>query len=138
MKVQAYLTFEGKCEEALEFYKKSIGAEVKMVMRFSECPDPGAKERMKPGTENKVMHAEFKVGETTLMASDGHATGETKFGGFGLTILVESVEQADKYFAALSDGGSVTMPLMKTFYSPRFGMVKDRFGVMWMIYVPQK
>ena len=92
---------------------------------------------MKPGTENKIMHAEFKVGDTTIMASDGHATGETKFHGFGLSILVSSVEQADKFFAALSDGGSVTMPLMKTFYSPRFGMVKDRFGLLWMIYLPQ-
>ncbi len=138
MIVQAYLTFDGRCEEALEFYKKAIGAEVTMVLRFKECPEPGAKERMKPGTENKIMHSEFKVGDTTLMASDGHMTGETKFHGFGLSILVSSEEQADRFFKALSEGGSVTMPLMKTFYSPRFGMVKDKFGLLWMIYLPQK
>ncbi len=137
MHVQPYLFFEGRCEEALEFYKKALGAEVGMIMRYKESPEPHQPGMVGPGMENKIMHAQFKVGQTSVMASDGHATGEQHFKGFALSILVDTVEQADKLFAGLSDGGKVQMPLTKTFFSPRFGMVVDRFGVHWMIYKPQ-
>jgi PhnB protein len=133
--VQPYLFFDGRCEEALEFYRKAIGAEVAMLMRFKDSPDPN---HCGPaGSENKVMHASFKIGDSTVMASDGRCAGKEQFQGFALTISVPSVADADPIFAALSEGGQVVMPLTKTFYSPRFGMVTDRFGVMWMIIVEQ-
>lgn len=133
--VQPYLFFDGRCEEALEFYRKAIGAEVGRLMRFKDSPDPN--HCGPPGSENKVMHASFKIGDSTVMASDGRCGGKEHFQGFGLTISVPSVADADPIFAALSEGGQVQMPLTKTFYSPRFGMVEDRFGVMWMIIVEQ-
>ena len=133
MQVQPYLYFDGRCEEALEFYRKKLGAEVTTLMRFSESPEPCAPGMIPPGSENKVMHASFHIGETVLMASDGNCKGKPKFDGISLTISVPSVAEADRLFAALSDGGQVQMPLMQTFFSPRFGMVADRFGVSWMI-----
>jgi PhnB protein len=129
-----YLTFSGRCEEALEFYKKALGARVEMLMRFDEAPDPVPEGMLAPGFEKKVMHVSFKVGDSLIMASDGcDDTG--KFGGFSLSITLTDRDAAQKYFAALSDGGKVTMPLGKTFWSPLFGMVEDRFGVNWMINV---
>jgi PhnB protein len=130
--VQPYLFFEGRCEEALEFYRSALGAEVIMLMRFKESPDPTMCE---PGSGDKVMHASFRVGESTLNASDGRCTGNASFGGFSLSLTLANEADADKYFAALNDGGQVIMPLTKTFFSPRFGMVADKFGVSWMIYV---
>ena len=130
MKVEPYLMFDGRCQEALDFYRKSIGAEVTGLMRFKECPEP----KMCPaGSGEKVMHASFRVGDTTLMASDGRCEGRPNFQGISLTISVPDTAKAQRLFAALSDGGKVQMPLTKTFYSPLFGMVADRFGVSWMI-----
>jgi PhnB protein len=134
MQVQPYLFFDGRCDEALEFYKKTIGADVKMVMRWKDSPD---KNMCTPGNADKVMHAQFQVGETTIMTSDGRNTGRPKFDGFALSIAAKDEAEADKMFAALGDGGQVTMPLGKTFFSPRFGMLADKFGVHWMILVPQ-
>ena len=134
MLVQPYLMFDGRCEEALEFYKKALGAEVATLMRFKDSPDPG----MCPpasGSENKVMHSCFRVGETTLMASDGRCEGKPAFQGISLSISVPSEAEAERRFSALAEGGQVQMPLTKTFFSPRFGMVADRFGVSWMIIV---
>jgi PhnB protein len=131
--VQPYLFFDGRCEEALEFYRKSLGAEVEALMRFKESPDPAM---CAPGSGDKVMHASFRVGETTLFASDGQCTGQAKFNGFSLSLTVPNEAEAERRFAALKDGGEVQMPLGKTFFSPRFGMVADRFGVLWMIIVP--
>ena len=135
MNVQPYLMFDGRCEEALEFYRQAIGAEVTMLMRFSESPEPCAPGMIPPGSENKVMHASFRVGDATLMASDGRCTGQPKFEGISLSLTVPSVADADRLFAALGEGGQVQMPITKTFFSPRFGMVADRFGVSWMVYV---
>ncbi len=132
MNVQPYLMFDGRCEEALEFYRKALGAEVTMLMRFSESPEPC---NLPPGAENKVMHCSFRVGDATLMASDGRCTGQPKFDGISLSLTVPSPADADRLFAALGEGGQVQMPITKTFFSPRFGMVADRFGVSWMIYV---
>jgi len=133
--VQPYLFFNGKCEEAIEFYRKALGAEVEMMMRFKESPEPPKPGMVPPGFENKIMHASFRVGGTTLMASDGCSTDKPNFQGFSLSLSVATETEADRAFAALANGGKVTMPLAKTFWSPRFGMLEDRFGVGWMISV---
>ncbi len=131
MHVQPYLFFEGRCEEALEFYHAAAGAEVKELVRYKENPDGGCK----PGTEDKVMHCGFTIGNTEIWASDGMCAGETKFHGFSLALTVPTEAEAERLFAALSEGGQVQMPLAKTFFSPLFGMVHDRFGVLWMVLV---
>ena len=134
--VQPYLFFGGHCEEALEFYRSALGAEVQMLMRYKESPEP------QPGMpdcfEEKVMHASFRIGETTLMASDGMCEGKPAFDGFSLSITVPDEAEADRVFAALAEGGLVTMPLEKTFWTPKFGMLTDRFGVGWMVNVVHK
>jgi PhnB protein len=132
MQVQPYLNFNGRCEEALEFYRRALGAEVTALMRFKESPDPAM---VSPGSENKVMHSSFRVGDATVLASDGQCQGQTSFQGISLTLTVPDVAAAEQRFAALSDGGQVQMPLTQTFFSPRFGMVADRFGVSWMVIV---
>ncbi len=135
MKVQPYLNFDGRCDEALEFYGKAIDAKVEMLIRFKESPDPHPPGMLPPGGEEKVMHSSFRVGESMLGASDGHCKGQANFQGITLTIVLADVAQSQRYFAALSEGGKVAMPLTKTFFSPSFGMVADRFGVSWMVMV---
>ena len=137
MLIQSYLFFDGRAEEALEFYKKALGAKVEMLMRFKEAPDPPPPGMVPPGFENKVMHTSLRIGETVVMASDGCTEGNPSFKGFSLSLAVEKAADADRLFAALADGGQVQMPLGKTFWSPRFGMVTDRFGMGWMINVVQ-
>lgn len=132
MQVQTYLFFDGRTDEAIEFYQKALGAKVEAVMRFKESPEPA---QIPPGAGEKVMHSAFRIGESTIMASDGMCAGQTKFQGFSLTLQAKSEAEADKWFAALADGGQVQMPMAKTFFSPRFGVVADRFGVSWMIMV---
>jgi PhnB protein len=136
MLVQSYLFFNGRCEEALEFYKSKLGAKVGMLMRFKDSPEPPPPGCLPAGSDNKVMHADFTIGDTMVMASDGMATGAPEFKGFSLSITCANEREADRVFAALGDGGQVQMPLAKTFFSPRFGMVADRFGVSWMVIVP--
>lgn len=131
--VQSYLFFNGRCEEAIEFYRKALGAEVEMMMRFKESPEPPPPGMVPPGFENKIMHASFRIGKTTLMASDGCSAEKASFEGFCLSISVPTEAEADRVFAALGEGGQVRMPLAKTFWSPRFGMLTDRFGIGWMI-----
>ena len=133
MQIQPYLFFDGRCEEAVEFYRKALGAKVEMLMRYKESPDAPPPDQVPPGSENKVMHACLRIGDTTVMASDGHCSGQPSFAGFSLTISVTDLGEADRLFTALAEGGTVQMPLTKTFWSPRFGMVTDRFGVGWMI-----
>ena len=130
MQVQPYLFFDGRCDEALDFYKKAVGAKVEARMSWKDCPDQGG---CKPGNENKVMHAAFKVGDATVLASDGNCEGKPEFKGFSLTISAKTEAEADKMFAALSDGGEVQLPLTKTFFSPKFGMCADKFGIPWMV-----
>ena len=132
MLVEPYLFFDGKCEEALEFYRRTIGAEVTALLRWKDSPDPGM---AMPGAEDKVMHARVRIGDTMVMASDGRCQGKPEFQGFALSLTAADGAEADRLFAALGDGGQVQMPLSETFFSPRFGMVADRFGVSWMIYV---
>lgn len=132
--VQPYLFFGGRCEEALEFYRTALGAQIDMLMRFKDSPEPPPSDMLAPGFENKVMHASFRIGESILMASDGCGESES-FKGFSLSISVSTEKEANRIFAALSEGGQVTMPLGKTFWSPCFGMLTDRFGLGWMINV---
>jgi PhnB protein len=135
MVVQSYLFFEGRCEEALEFYKKAVGAEVTALMRNSDSPDQS---ETPPGMENKVLHCNFTVGETQLMASDGMCSGTPKFQGVSLAITVSDVSQAERMFTALAEGGLVQLAMHETFFAERFGMVADKFGVSWMIMAEKR
>ena len=136
MQIQPYLFFNGRCEEAVEFYRKALGAELEMMMRFKDNPDPMPPGMLAPGFENKVMHASLRIGGAVIMASDGMAAGATEFKGFSLSIDAPDAAGVDRLFIALAEGGTVTMPAGKTFWSPWFGMVTDRFGVGWMVGIP--
>jgi len=127
--------FNGRCEEAIEFYKKGLGAQVEMMMRFKDSPDQSM---VAPGTGDKVMHAALKIGDGMILMSDGMCTGSQNFEGIALSYTVADEAEAERRFGALADGGQVRMPLGKTFFSPAFGMVQDRFGVGWMVYVEPK
>lgn len=133
--IQPYLFFNGNCEEAIEFYRKALGAEVVCIMRFKDSPEPHAPGMVPPGFENKIMHASFRVGMTTVMASDGCSDEKPGFQGFSLSLSLSDESDADKAFAALAEGGQVQMPLGKTFWSPKFGILTDRFGIGWMVNV---
>ncbi|MGH6967638.1 MAG: VOC family protein [Stellaceae bacterium] len=135
MTVQPYLFFDGKCEQALDFYKQALGAEVKMLLRWKDHPEP-TPGMTPPGAENKVMHAQMRIGDTEVMASDGQCQGKPRFQGFALALNAKNETEANRLFGALANGGQVQMPLAKTFFSPSFGMVADRFGVAWMVIVP--
>jgi PhnB protein len=135
MQLQVYLFFAGRCEEAIEFYKKTIGAEVVMLMRFKDSPEPPQPGMVPPGCEDKIMHTCLRIGDSMVMASDGRCEGAPSFHGFSLSLTVANDAEADRLFAALTEGGEVVMPLNKTFWSPCFGMLTDRFGVGWMVSV---
>jgi PhnB protein len=137
MQVQPYLFFDGRCEEAIEFYQKALGAEVMMLLRFKDSPEPPPPGMVPPGSDNKVMHSTLRIGQTAVMASDGRCGGKPNFQGFSLSVEARDEAAADRLFAALAEGGQPQLPLHKTFFSPRFGMVVDRFGVSWMVVVPQ-
>ena len=132
--IQPYIFFGGRCEEALKFYGTALGAQVDFLMRYKESPEPLPPGRLPAGYENKVMHATFRIAGNTLMASDGCEEGAS-FAGFSLSLAVPTEAEANRAFAALADGGQVKMPLTKTFWSPCFGMLTDRFGVGWMVSV---
>ncbi len=136
MQVQAYLSFNGRCEEAIEFYRSALDAEVLMLMRFKDAPADGEGCSGGPAPDgDKIMHCGLRIGETTLMASDGMSLGEPSFQGFSLALLPKDIADAEKLFAALADGGQAQMALAETFFASRFGMVADKFGVSWMIFV---
>ena len=135
MAIQPYLFFEGRCEEALEYYRSALGAEISMMMRYSESPEPPPADMIAPGSENKIMHASLRIGDAVMMASDGMCSGKAGFQGFSLSLGVANDADAKRKFDALADGGQVQMPLDKTFFSPCFGVVTDRFGVSWMVTV---
>jgi PhnB protein len=132
MNIQPYLSFEGRCDEAIEFYKKAIGAKVDMLMRFKEAPDQSM---MSPGSGEKVMHAALRAGDAMLLMSDGRCTGSANFHGIALALSAANDADAERMFSALAEGGKVNMPMTKTFFSSRFGMVADKFGVGWMVLV---
>jgi len=135
MHIQPYLFFEGRCDEALAFYGKALSVEVTMLMRYKDSPEPQPPGMLPPGSENKVMHAAFRIGDTTVMASDGRCSGKPVFQGVSLSLTVATDNDAERLFAALAKEGQIQMPLGKTFFSSRFGMVADKFGVGWMIIV---
>jgi PhnB protein len=132
MEVQPYLFFDGRCEEAMAFYQQALDAKQIMMMRFKDAPDQSM---VPPGGADRVMHARLEIGGSTLLLSDGNAQGQPSFQGFALTITASDPVEAERKFTALADGGQVRMPLGKTFFSPAFGMLADRFGVSWMVYV---
>jgi len=134
MLVQPYLFFDGRAEEAVAFYRKTVGAEVTMLMRFKDSPDPSMSPPDSPNA-NKVMHMSLKIGDSTVLGSDGRCMGQANFQGFALSLTAANEAEAAKLFAALGEGGPVQLPLTKTFFSPAFGMLADRFGVSWMVYV---
>jgi PhnB protein len=136
MHVQPYLNFNGRAKEAIDFYRKALGAEVQMLMHFKDCPEP-QQGMITPENKDKVMHAALKIGDTTVFASDGRCTGGSNFQGISLSLQAKDEAEADRLFGALADGGQVQMPLAKTFFSPSFGMVADRFGVNWMVIAGQ-
>ncbi len=135
MKVEPYLNFNGRCEEAIEFYKSAIGATVQMLMRFKESPELPPSGQFAPEVLDKVMHASLTIGDSRIMVSDGRNEGATSFSGITLSITASTDAEVKQMFEALSVGGHVTMPLSKTFYSSSFGMLTDRFGVSWMVLV---
>lgn len=137
MQVQSYLhAFDGRCEEAITFYKQALGAEVIMLMRYKDNPEPPPPGTLTADMADKVMHASLRIGDSVVMLSDGRCDGSpTGFQGFSLSLNPKDVAEAEGLFAALANGGQVQMPLAKTFWSPCFGMVADRFGVAWMINV---
>lgn len=132
MQVQPYLFFNGRCEEALDFYTHTIDAKVERLSRFKDSPQPPSME-CAPDSGDKVMHASFRIGDTQLMASDGQSSGQPEFKGFSLSLTVADAAEAERKFAALAEGGQITMPLAKTFFAPSFGMLVDRFGMSWML-----
>lgn len=134
--IQPYIFFGGRCDEALEFYRNAVGAKLEVLMRYKESPEPLPPGMLEEGFEDKVMHCSFTVGESAIMASDGCSAEDANFTGFRLSLSVPDAAEAERAFAALSDGGSVMMPLTKTFWSPCFGMLTDRFGLGWMVIVP--
>ncbi|CAI8937094.1 VOC family protein [Methylocaldum szegediense] len=134
MHIQPYLFFEGRCKEALDFYQRALGAEVTMLLRNKESPEPPACP-LPPGAEEKILHSSFRIGNSTVYASDGLCQGQPNFQGFSLSLSAPNETEAARLFNTLAEGGQVQMPLGKTFFSPCFGMVTDRFGVAWMIVV---
>jgi PhnB protein len=134
MQIQPYLNFNGRADEAIEFYKRALGAKVTRLMRFKDMPGPRPPS-MDPRNDEKVMHSELRIGDTTIHASDGQCQGAASFSGISLSLTAPNDAEAERLFAALSDGGKVTMPMNKTFFASRFGMLNDRFGVAWMVVV---
>jgi PhnB protein len=136
MTIQPYLYFSGRAEEAIGFYQKVFGAELQMLLRFKDSPDPVPEERIAKGWDSKIMHSSFKIGQSIVLASDGCGPEDGGFKGFALSYAAKDVADADRVFSALAEGGQIRMPLGETFFSPRFGMVEDRFGVLWLVIVP--
>lgn len=136
MQVQPYLMFQGRCEEALNFYRDAIGAEIQALMRYSESPEPPPPE-CTPARPDMVMHANLRIGDTQIMASDDPSPGMRPFSGFNLTLTCADTAEAQRHFTALSAQGKATMPLGPTFFAQSFGMLEDRFGVAWIVIVPQ-
>lgn len=133
MQVQPYLFFEGRCEEALVFYRDALGAKIGDMMRYSDSPEPPPPGMLPPGYENKVMHASMRIGDSEVLASDGGCSGNAAFNGFSLTLSAADDAEAERLFAVLAEGGQVRMPMSKTFFASRFGMLADRYGLGWMV-----
>ena len=136
MQIQPYLNFNGRCHEAIDFYKRVLGAQVQTLMHFKDCQEP-QQAMITPENKDKVMHTALTIGDTTVLASDGRCTGSPNFQGISLSLHAKNEAEANRLFGALAEGGQVQMPLAKTFFSPSFGMLADRFGVNWMVIAQQ-
>ena len=132
--IEPYLFFSGRCEEALAFYGTVLGAEVSYMMRYSDSPEAIPPGMLAPGFEDKIMHATFTIAGNTLMASDS-SEENTNFNGFKLSLTLPTQAETERVFNLLAEGGCIEMPLAKTFWSPSFGMLTDRFGLGWMVSV---
>jgi PhnB protein len=137
MYIQPYLFFDGRCQEALDYYVSALGAKIEMLMKFKDSPEPPDPKHA-PASGDNVMHASFRIGDSLVMASDGFGKGKPVFQGVSLSLTVNSVGDADRYFSALAKGGTIQQPLTKTFFAPSFGMVTDKFGVPWMVIAGDK
>jgi PhnB protein len=137
MYIQPYLFFDGRCQEALDYYVSALGAKVEMLMRFKDSPEP-PDQKMASVSGDNIMHASFRIGDSVVMASDGFGKGKPVFQGVSLSLAVNSVADADRYFSALAKGGTIQQPLTNTFFAPSFGMVTDKFGVPWMVIAGDK
>jgi PhnB protein len=135
MNVQPYLSFEGRAQEAIDFYKSALGAKVDVVMHFKDAPP---EVQTSPGSKDKIMHSAIHVGDTQIMLTDGQCSGKAVFSGITLTLNAAGTAEAEKLFGALGQGGKVTMPMSETFFAHRFGMVADKFGVNWMVLAPKQ
>jgi PhnB protein len=135
MNVQPYLSFEGRAQEAIDFYKSALGAKVDMIMQFKDAPP---EMKTSPESKDKIMHSAFRIGDTQIMATDGQCSGKATFSGITLTLNAASNGEAEKLFNALAQGGTVNMPMSETFFAHRFGMVADKFGVGWMVLNPKE
>ncbi|KAB2850325.1 MAG: VOC family protein [Hyphomicrobiaceae bacterium] len=135
MSIEPYLFFNGRCEEALRFYQKSLGAKVSMIMRYKDSPEQSG---VTPALADLIMHSAFTIDGATVMASDGHGKGKVEFKGMNLSLSCADARQAGRRFKALAEGGTVIQPLVETFFAKRFGMVADRFGVTWMLMAGPK
>ena len=132
--ITPYLFFNGRCDEAIEFYKAALDAEIEYIMRFDESPEPLPDGTLPPNFDKKIMHATITVRGVKLMVSDGCAE-ELEFLGFRLAISEPTEEQARATFRALAESGTVDIPIGPTFWSPCYGMVTDKFGMPWMVSV---
>lgn len=135
--LQPYLFFEGRADEAIAFYRQALGAEVEMILRYGESPEPPPPDKVPPTMLSKIQHASLRIGSSALSLSDGRCSGAPDFRGFAVTLVMQDGAEVERAFTALAAGGQVVQPLIETFFTPRFGMVVDRIGVMWMLYVPQ-
>ena len=135
MQIQPYVFFDGSCEQALQFYQRAVGAKVEMLMRYKENPQPSPEFRLPPGYDDKVMHSSLRIGDSVVMAADDCMGNAKSSSGFSLSLTAADAAEAKRCFDALADGGQVTMPLSKTFWSAAFGMLRDRFGIHWMVTV---
>ncbi len=128
MKLNPYVNFPGNCKQALQFYEKHLGGKTLNSMTFDQMPEP---KTIPPGMEKNVLHAQIQIGDTTLMVSDGPKVEPMR--SAYLTLSVDSSEEAERIYKVLSEDGQVFMPMAETFFAFRFGQLRDKFGVNWMI-----
>lgn len=134
MLVEPYLFFNGRCEEAIECYRRIFGSPAAELMRYQDSPEPPPMP-LPPDWGPKIMHGALRIGDTLVMASDGCSAEPAPFAGFSLSVTMPNAEAAALAFERLAEGGDIRMPLGATFFSPCFGMVADRFGICWMLIV---
>jgi PhnB protein len=134
MQLNPYLTFNGQCEAAFKFYEKVLGGKIEAMMPHEGSP---MEQHVPPEWRRKIMHALLRVGESVLMGSDAPPDRHEQMKGFSVTLGINDPQEAERLFHALSENGAVQMPIQKTFWAARFGMLVDQFGTPWMINCEQ-